>query len=338
MDALLDTKGSETESSIFYIKEAGATRGDDIYIKTRDELAKDYQERKEEGEYDLVSGEGDIIDEGDVIIQRAVTDLYTIDGDGPISGARFDIRYYVLITNGKVYLHSNMSFKWSLGHYDPTNTNVDTQVINIGIYSGQDVPRLFFVETPFEDEFGNKWNNSKKKRRSSATGSISSEEFKKADVHGWRDAVADALDDASGVFEHLKELTKADPTKYILVGGDAMIKEDRSAVIVEFNVWSDLTYAYKRLPKCLSGEKCRSLFIQAGESADNYIVTEPTAAAEIVLSEGLAEVMRDMISMVMKLQPADDIEGFREVVDRNRGSYFDLTSNRLSALLSYLPF
>ena len=66
------------------------------------------------------------------------------------------------------------------------------------------------------------------------------------------------------------------------------------------------------------------MFIQAGESADNYIVTEPTAAAEIVLSEGLAEVMRDMISMVMKLQPADDIEGFREVVDRNRGSYFDI--------------
>jgi len=99
VDALLDA--DETGEDIFYIKTAGGTRGEDIYIKSRDELAKDYQERKEEGEYDLVSGEGDTIDEGDVIIQRAVSDLYTVDGDGPISGRRFDIRYYLVITDGK---------------------------------------------------------------------------------------------------------------------------------------------------------------------------------------------------------------------------------------------
>jgi len=305
--ALLDT--DETGEDIFYIKDAGATRGEDIYIKTRDELANDYQERKEEGEYDLVSGEGDIIDEGDVIIQRAVTDLYTVDGDGPISGARFDIRYYLIISDGKVYLHSNMVFKWPLGlKYDPTNTNFDDQVVK-DYYYKPGMIKPTYPETPLKDEYGNKWNNSqRKRRRSSTTG-----EFRKADMHGWRDAVADALDDASGVFKNLKELTKADPTKYVLAGGDAMIKEDGSAVIVEFNVWPDLAGPYKRLTKCLSGEKCHGMFLQIGESADNYIVTEPTVAAEIVSSEAFAEVMRDMISMVMKVQPADEIEGLREI-------------------------
>ena len=68
-------------------------------------------------------------------------------------------------------------------------------------------------------------------------------------------------------------------------------------------------------------------------------MTKPTAAAEIVSSEATAEVMRDMISMVMKVQPADEIEGFREVVDREMGSYFDLMSKRLRVFLSYyIPF
>ena len=59
------------------------------------------------------------------------------------------------------------------------------------------------------------------------------------------------------------------------------------------------------------------MFIQTSDSADNYIVTEPTVAAEIVSSEAAAEVMRDMISMVMKLQPANEIEGLREIVVRD---------------------
>ena len=67
VDALQDTE--EAGEDIFYIKKADATRGDDIYIKTRDELATDYQELKDADE--LVNSEGN------VIIQRAVTDLYS---------------------------------------------------------------------------------------------------------------------------------------------------------------------------------------------------------------------------------------------------------------------
>ena len=39
---------------------------------------------------------------------------------------------------------------------------------------------------------------------------------KSVDPHGWRDAVADALDDASGVFENAKRLTREDLTKYVI--------------------------------------------------------------------------------------------------------------------------
>lgn len=58
-----------------------------IYVKTREELVADYHELKEGGEYNVDEGEGD------VIIQQAVSDLYTIGGDGPIAERRFDIRY-----------------------------------------------------------------------------------------------------------------------------------------------------------------------------------------------------------------------------------------------------
>jgi len=307
-EALQDTE--EAGDGIFYIKKAGATRGEGIYVKTRDELAKDYKQLEKEGEYDVEKGEGDII------IQRAVTDLYTVDGDGPISGARFDVRYYVLIIDGKVYLHSTMVFSWPLGlKYNPNDTDVENQVIK-SYFKTHDIIRTKSIEAPLKDEDGNKWNNSqRKRRRSSATSS--SDEFKKADVHGWRDAVADALDDASGVFENLKEITRDDPTKYVLAGGDAMIKEDGSAVIIEFNVWSDMSVSvpYSSLDKCESG--CTGLFIQTADSADNYIVTEPTAASHIISAYGNFEVVRDVVSMVMKVQPADEIERWREIVVRD---------------------
>ena len=135
-----------------------------------------------------------------------------------------------------------MFFRWSLGpEYDPKNTNVESQVINVVAYSaGADLmARLHFVDEPLKDTHGNVWNNSAKKRRRIPTPGSSSKNYKGFDPHSWRDAVSDALEDACGVFANVKELTKADPTKYLLAGGDAMIKEDGSAVIVEFNVsWS----------------------------------------------------------------------------------------------------
>ena len=55
---------------------------------------------------------------------------------------------------------------------------------------------------------------------------------------------------------------------------------------------------------------------ETDDTADNYIVTEPSPAMSIVSGEGTAEVMRDTVSMVMQLQPAHEIVGFREIVTR----------------------
>ena len=159
----------------------------------------------------------------------------------PLQKRRFDIRFYVLIAQGKVYLHSYMLFRWSLGpEYDPKNRNVESQVINVVAYTPgvELIARLHFVDVPLKDSHGNAWNNSAKKRRRIPTPGTtsSSNDYKGFDPHSWRDSVSDALEDACGVFANVKELTKADPTKYLLAGGDAMIKEDGSAVIVEFNV------------------------------------------------------------------------------------------------------
>ena len=213
-----------------------------------------------------------------------------------------------------------MMFRWLLGpKYDPNDTNVGHQTVKH--YSGGEMARLPLSGVPLRDVNGNEWNNNEKKRRSADPHSHDS--ARGADAHGWRDAVADALDDASGVFSNLKELTKADPTKYVLAGADAMIKEDGSAVIVEFNIWPDVSSAYFRgLTRCLAGEgDClRMVMLSEDDSnidADNYHVTERSPACVIVSIESLAEVLRDTASMVMKIQPAHEIEGFREIVTRN---------------------
>jgi len=206
-EALLDTENEE--DSIFYIKDSKGTRGEGIQIKSRNELSEEYQTQKEEGEYDVDEGEGD------VIIQRAVTDLYTIDGEDHIAGRRFDIRYYLLIAKGKVYLHRHFSLRWSQTLYDKNDTNVENQVINVAAYSEQPMHRLDFVDTPRDA-----WNNSAKKRRTD-TRSHKRSDF----AHECLDAISDALDDTSPVFSNLKESTKSDPTKFVLVGGDAIIRD-----------------------------------------------------------------------------------------------------------------
>jgi len=307
----LQANKNEDEDVTFYIKSASGARGEDIYIKTWDELSSDYNQLKKMGLNDVNQGEGD------VIIQKAVTDLYTIQGDGILSKRRFDIRYYVIIAHGKVYLHSFMLFRWSLGTtYDPKNTNVKTQVINVAAYGGGEMSRLFFLDTPHNDDLGNTWTNNKRKRRKPSSSNASR---RRADPHGWRDAVADALDDASSVFSNLKEITKSDPSKYVLAGGDAMILEDGSAVIVEFNIWPDLGVSYSSLDKCLAEDKgCRRMVLQTNEDSDdmdtdNYVSTEPSPASSIASTEGLSEVFREMLLLVMKVKPAHEIEGLREI-------------------------
>ena len=296
-EALVDTE--EEGECIFYVKHARSTRGEDIHIKTRDELAEDYRELKKEGDYDVDEGEGD------VIIQQAVTDLYTLDGyDDEIAGRRFDIRFYLLIARGKVYLHRHFSVRWSLHQYDPKETKADIQVINKQSYAKQPVPRLVFVDTPH----GHEWQNSAKKRRNSRD--TTSSDF----AHDWLDAISDACDDASGVFNNLQALTKDDPTKYVLIGGDAMIRNDGSAILVEFNIWPDIVY-YERLTKCLAGDGvCRPMVLMSSDSGRDINTDSPIS--EIVSTEAMSEVIKDTALIVMQIQPANEIKGFREIIAR----------------------
>ena len=123
-EALLDTKPGEEDDSLFYVKDSGAARGEGIYIKTWDELGDAYQKLKDEGEYDVDEGEED------VIIQQAVTDLYTVDGDGPIAVSRelsllflvhFDVHKLTLIAS-----LTEATFRYSILRVNCTRKSLPT--------------------------------------------------------------------------------------------------------------------------------------------------------------------------------------------------------------------
>ena len=85
-----------------------------------------------------------------------------------------------------------------------------------------------------------------------------------------------------------------------------LLYKDQSAVLVEFNVYSDMPY-YDGLTKCLAGGDClRMIMISDGDDSLNINVTGPSKAADIFSTESHAEVMRDTVSLVMQLQMGDD--------------------------------
>ena len=300
-EALADTE--HEEDSIFYIKGSASSGGDDISMKTRDELSEEYQILKKKG-YDVDEGKGD------VIIQRAVTDLYTIYGESPISGRRFDIRYYLLVAKGKVYLHSNFFMKWATEgkKYDPTDSNIINQVLNMKVYTSGSTALLPFIDAPRDDVNGNKWNNNEKRRK----GVESDSSHKVFNPHSWRDAVCDALESTLGVFSTIMAITKNNPTEYSFIGGDAIIREDGSAVIVEFNVFPDTKF-FNKYDDCLKGEKCKRMVVPTNDGSD-YKVTEKSIAGIIAPTELIAEVWKDSISLIMGIQAPN--EKFRELIAR----------------------
>merc|ERR1712032_1755625 len=91
------------------------------------------------------------------------------------------------------------------------------------------------------------------------------------------------------------------------------ITKDGKAVIVEFNPYADLG-KYERLEDCLSGSKvCRRMVMLDPSNEFGYFVTEPTPATDIVSSECLASVIRDMGALVMGLQKPHELLKLREV-------------------------
>merc|ERR1711983_595072 len=110
-------------------------------------------------------------------------------------------------------------------------------------------------------------------------------------------------------------MTALDSTRYVLIGGDAMIKSNGKAVLVEFNPWPDIS-KYERLHDCINGTKvCRRLAILDPSSENGYRITEPTAATDIVNTEYFATVIRDTAALVMGLETARNIPNPREIQD-----------------------
>ena len=253
----------------------------------------------------------------------SLSSKYTIEGEGPLAGRRFDLRFFVLVARGRVYLHSNGWAKWTTGgpRYDPRNTDLERQIPNVAAYAGGDTARLVF-----HHDFVGGWRGD-----SDGSGSEEGGGRRTLDPHGWRDAVADALGEArEAVFAPLLNLTAADPATYVLLGADFLIRSSGRAVVVEFNHWADLGSKYTRLTDCLAGKGCRRMVLPldaaGGEDADggdlcaaadatpdNYHVTEATSVTDILSSEALAAVLRDTVSLVMGIQRPEEIELFREI-------------------------
>jgi len=49
----------------------------------------------------------------------------------------------------------------------------------------------------------------------------------------------------------------------------------------------------------------------------SYVITETSPAAGIIASEAISELVYDTAAMVMELQPAEEIGGWREVIVRD---------------------
>ena len=264
----------------------------------------------------------------------SLSSKYTIEGEGPLAGRRFDLRFFVLVARGRVYLHSNGWAKWTTGgpRYDPRNTDLERQVPNVAAYAGGDTARLVF-----HHDFVGGWRGD-----SDGSGSEEGGGRRTLDPHGWRDAVADALGEArEAVFAPLLNLTAADPATYVLLGADFLIREDRTAVVVEFNHWADLMSKYTRLQDCLARRGCRRLVVPlsgrdggaaaAAEDAaaacegataipDNYYVTGTTTVTDILSVEAITAVLQDTAALVMGLRQPEEIPLFREIRSRTPSS------------------
>ncbi len=182
--------------ALFYIKPSYAAWGKGIEVKTRRELS----EMNEEGDCDF--------EDEEVIIQEGVTDLALIDGN------RFDIRFYILVHNGRVYMHKNSNAKWINDGPSYNATNTEQTLDFVRKYSGDLV--LSFM-------FGN------------ATGKCKQ----------WLDAIHQQLIVAMPALEPAINATAENDKLYQILGGDAMIRENGAAVIPEFNDWPSVRWEQK---------------------------------------------------------------------------------------------
>ena len=175
--------------ALFYVKLSYGTRGQGIEVVTRAELV----EMNEGGDCES--------DAEEFIVQEGITDLALI------GGRRFDIRFYVLVHDGRVYMHLNSFAKWTPGPtHDPSSTQ---QALDFVFRELNQRNRIYSFLS----------NNS--------TGVPKQ----------WLDAIHEQLVAAVPTLEPVVIATSENDKLYQIFGGDAMIRKNGEAVIPEFNDW-----------------------------------------------------------------------------------------------------
>ena len=284
------------DNELFFIKDSKGTQGQGIYILSRSDLVN-------QPEPDL----------GSVVIQRAV-DVLTLDDQagegGLLHRRRFDIRFFVLVNRGKVYLHSNMYAMWAkVGKlYDRNDPSTENQVPKVSQYvpgkERQAIRDFLFFPNDEPWQEADQCHMSSERNLSSLL-----------DPLLWREKIASSLDKAKSTLAELIEATQSDPLSYHLLGADAILDRSGRAILVEFNDWPDLAFFNVGRENCLKRGQCARRIVMPRESEPNgYVVTTTLTDFYSVTSGYTAQMLRDMASLVMGLETPEQLVRFREIV------------------------
>jgi hypothetical protein len=267
-DALADSEGNVDQ--IFFLKDRGSTQGLGIRILSRQELAKEPEQRGY----------------SDYVIQKAIRDLLTLDDpkDGILYKRRFDIRFFVLVTKGKVYLHSNMYAMFSSPDkpYDPNDLSLENHVPKVGHYRGDNTDFknrdfLFFPNT-FQIESNGRLQ----------------------DPVAWRLEIAKALSKATrAALTPILDATRNDSFAYHYFGADAVIEHSTGrAFLLEFNDWPDFSGFNARRDRCLNDNICPRRAVTVHDDG-SYSISPPTKDHYRIFPGYSAQVLQDFVSLVI---------------------------------------
>ena len=179
---------------------------------------------------------GDICKPGKSVIQEAVTDLQTINGK------RFDIRFYFMMFDGKIYVHDYAVLFYiddpadpTDGKYDPYDGNGMTSHAKRDSKTGRTV-RVYSHEQP---ELWKDWINS----------------------------IKVGMEQAAPILEKLLHETRTKDKTYHVWGADAMIRSDGRVIFPEFNDWPNIHYDFKGDNSDDSAKKYKARLVEKSKSS-----------------------------------------------------------------------
>ncbi|KAL3917725.1 MAG: hypothetical protein SGILL_004577 [Bacillariaceae sp.] len=283
-DALADSEGDDDQ--IFFLKDRGATQGKGIRIMSRRDLAKAPEQRRGAIKF---------------VIQKAITDVLIIDDppDGLLSGRRFDVRFFVLVTHGKVYLHSNMYSMFSTPSkaYDPKDLSAENHVPKVANYIANSTHRpdrdMVFCPNTFQAE---------------PNGTP-------LDPVAWRSEIVKVLSKASrAVLDPLIYATRRDPFAYHYFGADAIIERSTGrAYLMEFNDWPDFSGMRGRKYPCYEENNCPRRAISVHRDG-SYTISQRAKQFYHVFSGYSTQVLQDFAATVMGVESKGSEDRILEII------------------------